>query len=310
MQRFRPTSHPQTLPHKALAALDEKRFMPPSDRTMVLHLAGSLGMDGGARAALAQLLALGENRKTGVAGQFMPDRGVSALLSAKGIVENVDEADFFRFRRIVIPYGGIAPRQRREWEDAGHLLEDLTSSQVRRAQVALGLLRMEGAQGLVIGRHEDPESLALAGGGTGTRIIEDTTDTARLAFSPAFGVVCQTTLSPRRVAWLVQQLRFRYRDARVTFLDTVCPSMVAREEALEKILPPCDRVVIVGRSGEASCEALAETALRRGKTAVIVAGPEDLKSADLNGPPRLALTAGAFAQDETIRVVAEVLACR
>jgi 4-hydroxy-3-methylbut-2-enyl diphosphate reductase IspH len=308
MQRFHPSSRPKTLSDKALAAIDEKRFMPPSDRRVVLQVAGSLGMDGESRVALARLLALGEHRRIGVAGQFMPDGGVSRLLAAKGIVENVDEADFFRFRRIVIPYCGIAPRQRRDWEEAGHSLEDLTSSQVRRAQVALGLLRMEGAQGLVVGRHEDPESLALAGGGSGTRIIEDTTDTARLAFAPAFGVICQTTLSPRRVAWLVQQLRFRYRDARVTFLDMVCPSMLTREEALEKVLQASERVVIVGQKGEASCEALAETALRRGKSAVIVAGPEDLETADLKGNPRLALTAGAFVPDDTIRAVAEALA--
>jgi 4-hydroxy-3-methylbut-2-enyl diphosphate reductase IspH len=282
--------------------------MPPSARKVALQVAGNLGMDSDSREALSRLLALAENRKTAVAGCFMPDSGVSALLAEKGITENVDAADFFRFRRVATPYGGISPRQRRDWEEAGHSLEDLTSPQVRRALVALGLLRMEGAQGLVIGRHEDPESLALAGGSPGTKIIEDTTDTSRLLFSPTFGVVCQTTLSPKKVAWLVQQLRFRYRDARVTFLDTVSPAMAMREEALEKLLVTCDRAVIVGRPGEASCEALMETALRRGKPAVVVTGPDDVKPEDFAGNPRVALTAGAFALDETIRAVAEALA--
>ena len=281
--------------------------MPPADRKLALQMAANLGMDGDAREALGRLIAMASSRKTCVAGKFMPDDGVSALLAGHGVAEDVEEADFFRFRKIVIPYRGISPRLRREWEEAGHPLEDFTAPQVRRAQVALGLLRMEGAQGLVIGRHDDPESLALAGGG-GVKILEDTTDTARLVFSPAFGVVCQTTLSPRKVAWLVQQLRFRYRDARVTFLDTISPSMAAREDALEKLLVTCDRAVIVGRPGEASCEALMETALRRGKPAVVVSGPQDLKAEDFSGNPRIALTAGAFALDETIRSVAEALA--
>lgn len=282
--------------------------MPPSDRNLVVHLSASLGMDEDARGALDRLLRLAEKRKTAVAGCFMPDPGVSAILEKHGIAEQVEEPDFFRYQRVVIPYGGISQKSRKEWEDAGYELEDLTSPQVRRAQVALGLLRMEGAQGLVIGRHDDPESLALAGGGTGTRIIEDTTDTARLSFSPAFGVVCQTTLSPRRVSWLVQQLRFRYRDSRVTFLDTVCPFMTAREEALEKLLVTCDRAIIVGKPGEASCEALAETALRRGKTAVIISSAEDLKPDDLTSGARVVLTAGAFATDDAIRGVAGALA--
>lgn len=289
-----------------MKSLDENRFKSPEERKVDLRVAGFLGMDTEVRAAMQRLFALAENRKTGVAGFFMPDDGVSRLLAERGIVEGLEEADFFKYRRIVIPFGGISARTRRDWEQAGHASEDLTSPQVRRAQVALGLLRMEGAQALVIGRHSDPESQALAGHGTGTRIIEDTTDTARLVYSPAFGVVAQTTLSPRKVEWLVQQLRFRYRDARVTFLNTVSQAMTAREEALEKHLVACDRVVIVGRPGEASCEALAETALRRGKPAGVVAGPEDLNGGDWTGK-RLVLTAGAFALDETIRAVAEAI---
>lgn len=260
-----------------------------------------------ARAALSGLLSLAETRKIGVAGRFMPDHGVSALLAERGIAENVEEADFFRYRRIVIPYGGVSPRQRRAWEEQGIALDDFSAPQVRRAQVALGLLKMEGAQGLVIGRHEDPESLAIAGGNSGIRIIEDTTDTARLLFSPAFGVVCQTTLSPRKTAWLVQQLRFRYRDAKVTFLDTTCPTMATREEALEKLLTFCETAIIVGEAGEASCGALVETALRRGRTAHIVETPADLERLDFSGNPKVALTAGAFATDEAIQSVARAL---
>lgn len=281
--------------------------MPSGQRRLTLQISGVLGMYQEARAALKGLLSLAENRKIGVAGRFMPDAGVSALLTSRGIAENVDEADFFRFRRIVIPYGGVSPKQRRAWEKQGIAMEDFSAPQVRRAQVALGLLKMEGAQGLVIGRHEDPESLAIAGSNAGIRIIEDTTDTARLLFSPAFGVVCQTTLSPRKTAWLVQQLRFRYRDAKVTFLDTTCPTMAMREEALERLLAVCETAIIVGEPGEASCEALVETALRRGRTAHVVQTPADLETLDFSGNPKVALTAGAFATDDAIQSIARAL---
>lgn len=288
--------------------LAETRFMPPASTKPELRIATALGMDADARAALERIAALAGSRKIGVAGRFMPDAGVSARLASLGIVENVDEADFFKFRAVVIPFSGISSRQRRDWEEAGHPLEDLTAPQVRRAQVALGLLKMEGAQPLVIGRHDDAESLAIAGGNSGTRILQDTTDTSRLVFAPAFGAVCQTTLSPRRVSWLVQQLRLRWRDARVTFLDTVSSAMTAREEALERLLVACNRVVIVGEAGESSCEALLETAMRRGKPAVVVAKPDQLE--DFRANEKVALTAGAFATDEAIRAVAERLAGR
>ncbi len=308
MQRFHPTSRPDTLHDKVMKDLTEKRFMPTATHKPELRIAAKLGMDDDARAALERLKLLAKSHKIGIAGSFMPDRGVAAQLASLGIQESVDEADFFRLKTVATPFCGITSRQRRDWQEAGYSVEDLTSPKVRRAQVALGLLKMEGAQALVIGRHEDSESLAISGGNSATRILEDTTDTARLVFFPAFGVVCQTTLSPKRVSWLVQQLRLRWRDARVTFLDTLSPSMMAREEALERLLAVCDRVVIVGEVGESSCEALAETALRRGRQALVVASPDDLQRDDFRAGEKVALTAGAFATDEAIRAVADVLA--
>jgi 4-hydroxy-3-methylbut-2-enyl diphosphate reductase IspH len=110
------------------------------------------------------------------------------------------------------------------------------------------------------------------------------------------------------VSWLAQQLRLRWRDAKVTFLDTVSPSMIAREEALERLLVVCERVVIVGDAGESSCEALVETALRRGRQAMVVATPEGLETGDFLAGEKVAITAGAYATDEAIRAVAATLA--
>ena len=307
MQQFHPTSRPNTLQGKVLKDHSDTRVAPSAAAGPEVRIATALGMDADARAALDRLTQLAKSGKICVAGRFMPDAGVSACLALLGVMEHVQEADFFKFRTIVIPFSGIAPRHRRDWEEAGYPLEDLTSPQVRRAQVTLGLLKMEGAQALVIGRHDDAESQAIAGGHSSTRILQDTTDTARLRFAPAFGVVCQTTLSPRRVSWLVQQLRLRWRDARVTFLDTVSSAMTAREEALERLLVVCDRAVIVGEAGESSCEALLETALRRGKPAVVVNTPEALAATDFPPNEKVALTAGAFATDEAIRRVVEKL---
>jgi 4-hydroxy-3-methylbut-2-enyl diphosphate reductase IspH len=273
----------------------------------LLRLATAFGMDPEARAALAQLEALaGKGRRIAVAGCFMPDAEIGLRLAGQGICQNVNEADFGHYTQVVIPFSGISPSKRKQWQNAGVPLTDLTSPQVRRAHVALGLLRMDGAQPLVIGRHGDPESKALAAGNPGTRILEDTTDTAQLVFSPAFGAVCQTTLSPRRVSWLVQQLRLRYNDARVTFLDTASPSMTARDQALEKLMADRDRVIIVGQPGEATCEALAETALRKGKPSTIVGTAAELDFFEISRD-RVALTAGGFTLDSTIREVAEAL---
>lgn len=289
------------------ATMERNRATRSSGRVVELRVAEACGMDPEARGALAAIGRLARGGRVAVAGDFMPDSGVRAYLAGLGVAERVPEADFFKYRHVVIPWCGVPPRQRKAWMEAGHDLTDLSSPLVRRAQVALGLLRMEGAQPLVIGRHDDPESQALAGATPGTNIIENTTDTARLRFAPAFGVVCQTTLSPRRVSWLLQQLRMRYHDARVTFLNTSSPAMSAREAALEKWLDWCDGVVVVGEPGEATVDALIEAALRKGKPALAAATPGCFEPSALAGARRIALTAGAFALNDTIRAIAAMV---
>lgn len=228
----------------------------------------------------------------------MPDAGVRARLRRLGVVEEAEEADFSRVRSVVLPFGGVSMRDKRRWQESGWKVVDARSQQVRRAQVALGLLRMEGAQTLIIGRHDDPETQALASDYPGTIVLEDTTDIARMRYAPSFGAVCQTTLSPRRVMWLSQQLRLRYRDAKLSFLDTVSPTMALREKALESLCGWCDGVVVAGDRGEASVEALLETAKRFGKPAARV---DDLQ--ELAGCRRLALTAGGFVPKEIVEAL-------
>ena len=142
MRRFQPTSRPEALSCKALKTLDERRFMPPAERKLVLQLSTSLGMDADAREALGRLVGMAAERKTCVAGRFMPDDGVSALLAGHGVVEEVEEADFFRFRKIAIPY-------RR------HI-----------AETAAGM----GRGGAYLGGFHGPASPAGAGG---ARFVED-----------------------------------------------------------------------------------------------------------------------------------------
>jgi 4-hydroxy-3-methylbut-2-en-1-yl diphosphate reductase len=267
--------------------------------------ASVMGMDAETRQALETLECLAAQGPVAVPGEFMPDAGVREKLRRLGVIEEAREDDFPRVKSVALPFGGGAMRDKRRWQEAGWKVLDTRSQAVRRAHVALGLLRMEGAQTLIIGRHDDAESQALAADYPGTIVLEDTTDIARMRYAPAFGAVCQTTLSPRRVTWLSQQLRLRYRDAKLTFLDTVSPAMVVRERALESLCGWCDGVVVAGDRGEASVEALLETAKRFGKPAALL---DEL--AELEGCRRLAVTAGGFVLGETLEGLARAISGR
>ncbi|MFD0893229.1 hypothetical protein KBB96_17550 [Luteolibacter ambystomatis] len=264
-----------------------------------IRMAAVLGMDTETRIALESLERLAAQGAVAIPGIFMPDAGVAAKLRQWGVIEDATEQDFRRVKTVALPYGGVSGRDRRRWKEEGWRIVDTRSTHVRRAQVTLGLLKLEGAQTLVIGRHDDPETMALAADYPGTIILEDTTDIARLHYAPAFGAVCQTTLSPRRVAWLSQQLRMRYRDARLSFLDTLSPGMATRERSLESLCDWCDGVLVAGDPGESSVEALLETVRRCGKTA---ADEGDMHA--LHGCRRIAVAAGAFVLPERVAELA------
>ena len=84
--------------------------------------------------------------------------------------------------------------------------------------------------------------------------------------------------------------------------------MIAREEALERLLLDCERVVVVGETGESSCEALVETASAPGQAGTGRGDPDELDAGDFRAREKVALTAGAYATDEAIRAVAGALA--
>lgn len=266
--------------------------------------AAVFGIDAEAREALETVEKLASHGPVAVPGIFMPDQAIRRHLRSLGVIEEAEEDDFRRVKAVALPFGGVPARSKRRWQDEGWKVVDTRSPHVRRAQVTLGLLRLEGAQTLVIGRHDDPESLALASDYAGTLILEDTTDIARMKYAPAFGAVCQTTLSSRRVEWLSQQLKLRYRDARMSVLNTVSPGMVVRERALESMCGWADGVVVLGDPGESSVEALLETAARLGKPAITVMDEQDPDFSGLEESRKIVITAGVFVCRERVELLA------
>lgn len=303
MRRFQPDRRNLSLHNKVRETLAEQRFLQGGNR-LFTKAAPVFGMDAEAREAWEKITELAASGRTAVAGAFMPDAGLSARLAAVGVVENISPDEARNFRNVVIPFTGMTVGARKNWKDAGVSLTDFTAPQIRRAQTALSLSKLDGSRGVVIGMHGDAEAITLASFARDAVVIEDTTDTARLPFSPSFGVVCQTTLSPRKADWLHQQFRMRWRDAKVQYTNTTTPAMRSREEAMEQNLDDCDIVLIVGDKLEASVRALGETALRKNKPYYVIEEPEEVEMLPFPAARKALLTAGAFTHDDAIQRVA------
>ncbi len=296
-------SHP--IPYPDAAPAPRRKVKPR------IHTIDRCGLTGDAAAALATLDRLAASGQTGIAGVFMPSPWISKALAGAGIAEQLDPADAIRFRHIIVPYTGLPPSQHALWQASSNgRLHDLSAPAIRHALATAERLVALRAETLVIGRHhDDPATATITDDGRAARILENTEDTARLTFAPHFGALCNPWISPRRVAWLADQLRLRYRDARVTFIDTTCPAMIERERALESRLATADRVVIVGDPGDDTCQALAEAAARRGIDSAIATTATRLPWRAYDGTPRnILITAGGFTPQPAIQAMARALA--
>lgn len=121
---------------------------------------------------------------------------------------------------IVIPPFGAPLSYRKEWKLQNRTVLDLSTPEVRRAQSTLALLKLEGAELLVIGRKSDPEVQAHLIDHPRVRVIENAEDAVRIPFAPAFNLICQTSHCPHLARHLTSVIQGRHRDSKVSFLDT------------------------------------------------------------------------------------------
>ena len=199
-------------------------------------------------------------------------------------------------RRVVVPMSGIAPERRRAWRDSGHELVDLTLPAVRRLHAMKALMRAEGRRIVVAGFRDDPECQALAG--AGVTVVEDADDAASLEFAPRTGLLCQTALGARRFATIELALRLRHPDSDVAAMDTRCPALRRREEALAPLARLCELIVVLADPADRSGQALYEAARCLGIASVRLADPDRLP--ELGEVRRIGLSAGTHTPDDEI----------
>ena len=201
---------------------------------------------------------------------------------------------------------GISQTRRRRLEAAGKRLVDTTCPLVRRLHRAAQSLAAEGYFVLVVGR---PGHVEVQG------VVEDLADyevcagPADVRSYPAdrIGIVCQTTTPPRVADAIRWAVRLRNLRARIRFVDTICRSTRDRQEALERLLPRVDAMVVVGGRNSNNTRELAALCRRRGLTTWHVQSADDIQPSWFDGCRAVGLTAGTSTVDEIIEEVYEAL---
>lgn len=275
---------------------------------MQVILAEALGFCFGVRDALAAADQSRHPAAVTIHGELVHNEAVLMRLTARGF-HNLPEAarDALPDTPLVmITAHGVSDRERTRLEQAGKQLIDTTCPLVQKVHRAAQLLAAEGRHVLIIGRPGHVEVRGILEDLPSGEVVAGT-EAVKTYSQQRLGIVCQSTTPPRLAAEVNAAIRAANPSADIRFLDTICQPTRDRQDAVVRLLPLVDAVVVVGGRNSNNTRELAALCRGRGVPAFHVQTAADLDPQWFRGCRIVGLTAGTSTLDETIEAVHRAL---
>jgi 4-hydroxy-3-methylbut-2-enyl diphosphate reductase len=192
---------------------------------------------------------------------------------------------------------------------------DATCPLVSKVHIEANRHFNEGREIVLIGHAGHVEVIGTMGQlPAGAITLIETTDDAE-AFTPRdpgkLAFVTQTTLSVDDTSAIVDVLRRRFPSIALPHKEDICYATTNRQEAVKKIAPNVDAIVVVGAPESSNSVRLVEVARRAGcERAVLVERADRIDWSQFEGIRTLGITAGASAPETLVDEVIDAFAER
>jgi len=124
-------------------------------------------------------------------------------------------------------------------------------------------------------------------------------------------VITQTTLSVDDTKEIVSVLTARFPRVAVPRKDDICYATTNRQDAVKRIAPKCDRMIVVGSPNSSNSLRLVEVAERAGcPYAMLVERAAEIDWPTFEGISRLGITAGASAPEVLVDEIIDAFRAR
>ncbi len=223
----------------------------------------------------------------------IPDTGAPVIFSAHGVPRSIpDEAE----RRGLFAIDATCP---------------LVTKVHREAQIHF----RRGREIVLIGHAGHPEVVGTMGQLPPGSIVLVQTMQDVDSFTPhdegKLAYVTQTTLSVSDTAVMVEALKRRFPRIVGPHKEDICYATTNRQDAVRRVAPVVDAMIVVGAPNSSNSQRLKEVALRSGcPRAALVQRAADLDWELLEGVARVGITAGASAPEVLVEEVLGALADR
>ncbi|MFN2289318.1 MAG: 4-hydroxy-3-methylbut-2-enyl diphosphate reductase [Chromatocurvus sp.] len=246
--------------------------------------------------------------------EVVHNRFVVEDLRARGAVF-VDELDEVPDDSIVIfSAHGVSQAVRMDAQHRGLKVFDATCPLVTKVHLEVSRYSSEGRECILIGHAGHPEVEGTMGQydrsqGGDIYLVEDEGQAANLEVRDPSNLayVTQTTLSMDDTARVIDMLRERFPDITGPRKNDICYATQNRQDAVKQLGTECDLLLVVGSPNSSNSNRLRELGERRGATAYLLDGADDIDPAWLEGKAHIGVTAGASAPEVLVRDVVQRL---
>jgi 4-hydroxy-3-methylbut-2-enyl diphosphate reductase len=248
--------------------------------------------------------------------EIVHNRYVVESLKAKGaiFVEELDEVPDTG-RPVVFSAHGVPKRVPANAAARNLFALDATCPLVSKVHKEAMLHERRGREIVLVGHAGHPEVEGTMGqlAAGAVTLVETVADA--LAFQPRepgnLAWITQTTLSVDDTAEIIAVLRARFPTIVGPHKDDICYATTNRQEAVKRVAPRVDRMIVVGAPNSSNSQRLREVAERAGcPKAVLIQRASDIDWADFAGAERIGITAGASAPEVLVDEVIDAFAAR
>lgn len=248
-----------------------------------------------------------------VLGQIVHNRHVVEELEQLGVVTldgDNREALLAKvdFGTVIFTAHGVSPAVKVLAKQKGLTVFDATCPDVTKTHDLIRELVAQGYEIVYIGKkgHPEPEG-AVGVAPEHVHLVENDADVAALDLkAEKVAVTNQTTLSQWDTRALMEKVRQRYPQAEIH--NEICLATQLRQEAVFKMAPDADLVIVVGDKRSNNSNRLVQVAQElAGREAHLVDNAQEIDPKWLEGKQKVAVTSGASTPTQITREVIKKL---
>src|SRR5258708_2795275 len=217
--------------------------------------------------------------------------------------------------KVIFSAHGVAKTVTAEAQRRQLFYLDATCPLVSKVHVEAERHSAAGRSIILVGHAGHPEVIGTMGQlPAGSVILVETLADAE-HFVPPLNVplayITQTTLSVDDTADIVAVLKRRFPAIAGPHKEDICYATTNRQEAVKRVAPIVDAIIVVGSPNSSNSQRLVEVAERNGcPYAKLVQGAQDIDWSKFNEIKRLGITAGASAPEVLVEEILGAFAAR